>query len=143
MRDEPAPSDETKENSLILSNSSRRSFLKCSAWAGTGVLWALVGGIPRTFALDDAGKLAAPGALEATFHFVQISDSHIGFNKEANPEPGKTLQLAIDRIKVFPRQPSLILSAYRRYHPSLQAGGIRHGRPTPQRSAGAGAVCAG
>jgi 3',5'-cyclic AMP phosphodiesterase CpdA len=73
------------------------------------VLWALVGGIPRTFVLDDTGKLAASSALDATFHFVQISDSHIGFNKEPNPEPVKTLQLAIDRINAFPRKPSLIL----------------------------------
>ena len=109
MTDEPARPDETQDQSLLLPNSSRRSFLKCSAWAGTGVLWALVGGIPRTFALDDPVQLAAPGALDATFHFVQISDSHIGFNKEANPEPVKTLQLAIDRIKAFPRQPALIL----------------------------------
>ena len=109
MTFEPAPPDETKENSLLLSDSSRRSFLKCSAWAGTGMLWALVGGIPRTFALDDTGTLTASGALDATFHFVQISDSHIGFNKEANPEPVKTLQIAIDRINAFPRKPSLIL----------------------------------
>jgi 3',5'-cyclic AMP phosphodiesterase CpdA len=109
MAFKPAPPDKTKENSSLLSDPSRRAFLKCSAWAGTGVLWALVGGIPRTFALDDTGKLAASGTLDATFHFVQISDSHIGFNKEANPEPVKTLQLAIDRIKAFPLKPSLIL----------------------------------
>lgn len=109
MTDEPVRPNETQDPSLLLSNSSRRAFLKCSAWAGTGVLWALVGGIPRAFALDDTNKLAAPGVLEATFHFVQLSDSHIGFNKAANPEPVKTLQLAIDQINAFPRRPSLIL----------------------------------
>ncbi|HEU5048228.1 MAG TPA: metallophosphoesterase [Rickettsiales bacterium] len=88
---------------------SRRSFLKCSAWAGTGVIWGLVGGIPRAFALDDATNLSASGKLDRNFHFIQISDSHIGFNKAANPAPVKTLQEAIGKINAFPIKPSLIL----------------------------------
>jgi hypothetical protein len=40
---------------------------------------------------------------------VQISDSHIGFNKEANPDPVKTLQVAIDKVIALPKRPSLIL----------------------------------
>jgi 3',5'-cyclic AMP phosphodiesterase CpdA len=103
------PCDRDKENMPTNAGMDRRSFLKCSAWAGAGVLWALVGGIPRAFALDEAAKLTASGALDTGFHFIQISDSHIGFNKEANPEPIKTLQEAIGRINAMPRKPSLIL----------------------------------
>ncbi|WP_410210288.1 metallophosphoesterase family protein [Aquirhabdus sp.] len=88
---------------------SRRRFLECSAWAGTGVVWAMVSGVPQAFAMDDAAQVKAVGALNSPFHFVQISDSHIGFTKEANPEPIKTLQLAIDQINAFPLKPSLIL----------------------------------
>jgi len=84
---------------------SRRRFLECSAWAGTGIVWAMVGGVPKAFAMDEASKLQASG----TFHFVQISDTHIGFNKEANPEPIKTLQIAMDRINALPQAPGLIL----------------------------------
>jgi len=85
MKDEP-------DHKLIhLENQSRRDFLKCSAWAGAGVVWMLSGGIPKAFALDVAGNLPAGVALASDFSFVQISDSHIGFNKEANPEPIKTL----------------------------------------------------
>jgi len=87
----------------------RRTLLKCSAWAGAGVVWALCGGIPRAFALSDSGTLSDPTALASNFHFVQISDSHIGFNKEANPEPLKTLQVAIDKVIALPQRPSLIL----------------------------------
>lgn len=87
---------------------SRRKFLKCSAWAGAGVVWMLAGGIPKAFALDAAGNLPEGVALTESFHFVQLSDSHIGFNKEANPEPIKTLQLAIDRVNALTK-PSLIL----------------------------------
>jgi 3',5'-cyclic AMP phosphodiesterase CpdA len=69
----------------------------------------LSGGIPRAFALDDTGNVSDPKALVSTFHFVQISDSHIGFNKEANPDPVKTLQVAIDKVVALPKRPSLIL----------------------------------
>src|SRR5258706_9025869 len=100
--------DESERKLINLENQSRRDFLKCSAWAGAGVVWMLSGGIPKAFALDAAGKLPEGVAL-AGFHFVQISDSHIGFNKEANPEPIKTLQIAIDRVNALPSKPSLIL----------------------------------
>ena len=57
----------------------RRGFLKCMAWAGTGLVWTMSGGIPvsRAFAKSN-GKDADKGA---DFSFVQISDSHIGFNE--------------------------------------------------------------
>jgi len=100
--------DKTTENPRNSADLSRRNFLKCSAWAGTGVLWAMSGGIPRAFALDDSTKV--PDALlTGNFHFVQLSDSHIGFNKEANPDPIKTLQLAIGKVNALPKAPSLIL----------------------------------
>jgi len=89
---------------------TRRSALKCVAsWAGTGVVWALVGGVPRAFAASEAGTLAAQKEGASNFSFVQISDSHVGFTKAANPEPLKTLQLAIDRINLLPEKPSFIL----------------------------------
>ena len=88
---------------------SRRDALKCSIWAGSGVMWALVGGIPRAFAATADGTLQAIKAGASAFSFVQISDSHIGFNKSANPEPEKYLQLAIDRIHAMPEHPSLVL----------------------------------
>jgi len=101
--------NESDQKLINLGNQNRRDFLKCSAWAGAGVLWMLSGGIPKAFALDAAGKLPEGVSLAGNFHFVQISDSHIGFNKEANPEPIKTLQEAIGRINALPSKPSLIL----------------------------------
>jgi 3',5'-cyclic-AMP phosphodiesterase len=76
----------------------RRNFLSCMAWAGTGLLWSMVGGVPTArliaeTAINTSGK---PGKLEE-FSFVQISDSHIGFNKGANPDVTGTLAKAIDR----------------------------------------------
>ena len=76
----------------------RRNFLSCMAWAGTGLLWSMVGGVPtaRLLAQTPINSAAKPGKLEE-FSFVQISDSHIGFNKGANPDVAGTLTKAIDR----------------------------------------------
>jgi 3',5'-cyclic AMP phosphodiesterase CpdA len=76
---------------------SRRHLLKCSAWAGTGVVWAMAGGVPRAFAMDSYGQSKATGPLL----FAQLSDSHIGFSKEANPEPVKTLLEAKTKVQAL------------------------------------------
>jgi len=106
MTNDSQASDKTVKD---IQNPSRRELLKCSAWAGAGVIWALSGGIPRAFALDAMGKSSDSTLLTSNFHFVQISDTHIGFNKQANPEPLKTLQLAINKINALSTPPSLIL----------------------------------
>src|SRR5271156_3774726 len=68
----------------------RRGFLKCMAWAGTGLVWTMSGGIPvsRAFAKGSGHD----GGKAGDFSFVQISDSHIGFNKPANPDVVSTLK---------------------------------------------------
>ncbi len=85
----------------------RRGFLKCMAWAGTGLVWTIAGGIPtaQAFAADTT-KLAKKSA---DFSFVQISDSHMGFNKPANPDVAATLQAAIDKINGLPTPPDFML----------------------------------
>ncbi len=85
----------------------RRTLLRCMTWAGTGVLWAISGGIPRSFALDDAHGLVA--AKDASLCFVQISDSHIGFNKEANHDVAGTLTQAISKINALDSPPAFVL----------------------------------
>jgi 3',5'-cyclic-AMP phosphodiesterase len=85
----------------------RRGFLKCMAWAGTGLVWTMSGGIPvsRAFA-QGAGHTAGKGA---DFTFVQISDSHIGFSKPANPDVTATLQTAINKINAMPHKPDFLI----------------------------------
>jgi 3',5'-cyclic-AMP phosphodiesterase len=93
----------------------RRGFLKCMAWVGTGVLWTVQGGILKSVGLSnilDKGTGQFQGehpTNKAELSFVQISDSHIGFNKEANPDVVGTLQIAIDRINALPVVPSFML----------------------------------
>src|SRR5579864_4124029 len=85
----------------------RRGFLKCMAWAGTGVVWSLSGGIPVSRAFAKATQKGHDKGSD--FSFVQISDSHIGFNKPANPDVTATLQTAIDRINALPHRPDFII----------------------------------
>lgn len=86
----------------------RRNFLSCMAWAGTGLLWSVVGGVP-TSKLFAATTGAGKAAQAASFSFVQISDSHIGFNKAANQDVTGTLKQAIDKINHLPTTPDLLL----------------------------------
>jgi 3',5'-cyclic-AMP phosphodiesterase len=86
----------------------RRGFLKCMAWAGTGALCVIKGGILRSYSLSDPTGLAA-GAREGELSFIQISDSHMGFNKPANPDVVATLRVAVDRINAAPTAPAFLL----------------------------------
>ncbi|HZU25313.1 MAG TPA: metallophosphoesterase [Bryobacteraceae bacterium] len=81
----------------------RRGFLKCMAWAGTGVVWTISGGIPSS------RVFGASESPEGELSFVQISDSHIGFNKPANPDVTATLQLTVDRINALQHPPEFII----------------------------------
>ena len=92
----------------------RRGFLKCMAWAGTGMLFTMNGGILSSFplrSLIEGGKdNAAKNAVKAaSFSFVQISDSHIGFSKDANKDVLGTLQAAVDQINATKSAPDLLI----------------------------------
>jgi 3',5'-cyclic AMP phosphodiesterase CpdA len=83
----------------------RRHALECMIWAGTGVLWTLSGGIPKS-----AGLVGEAAAAEATgFSFLQISDSHIGFSKPQNPNALGTLQEAIGKVKAIKQRPAFMI----------------------------------
>jgi 3',5'-cyclic-AMP phosphodiesterase len=75
----------------------RRNFLQCMAWAGTGLVWSMVAGVPTSKVLADTTYSGKKKMVE-DFSFVQISDSHIGFNKDANNNVIGTLQEAINRM---------------------------------------------
>src|SRR5690348_1028955 len=85
----------------------RRGFLKCMAWAGAGTLCVVEGGLLKSFALGSHGSKSSKTA--ASLSFVQISDSHMGFNKPANPDVIATLKAAVDKINALPTPPEFIL----------------------------------
>jgi Icc protein len=80
----------------------RRGFLRCMAWAGSGVVWTVAGGVPTS-------KLLGQTKGHEGFQFVQISDSHIGFNKPANADVNATLQVAIDKINGLAKAPDFMI----------------------------------
>jgi 3',5'-cyclic AMP phosphodiesterase CpdA len=84
---------------------SRRKVLECMTWVGTGVLWTISGGVPRSLGLVDAANAAESSGLT----FLQISDSHVGFDKPANPNALGTLQEAINKVKALQTKPSFMI----------------------------------
>ena len=89
---------------------SRRKVLECMTWAGTGVLWTISGGVPHSLGLVDEAVAADAKSTEALgLTFLQISDSHIGFDKPANPNVKGTLEEAIARIKAIPQKTAFMI----------------------------------
>ena len=86
---------------------SRRHALECMVWAGTGVVWTLSGGVPKALNLLDEAQAAE--AATSNFTFLQISDSHVGFDKEAEVTAIDTLNEAIGRINALSVKPSFMI----------------------------------
>ena len=73
--------------------------------AGTGVLWTISGGVPHSLGLVDQALAAEAKSLS----FLQISDSHMGFDKPANPNAKGTLEEAVGHIKALPVKPAFMI----------------------------------
>src|SRR5215467_732503 len=103
---------EKKKDELLIDHNhdgvDRRGFLKCMAWAGTGALCVIQGGVLKSYSLSRLAEIddkAAKGELS----FVQISDSHMGFNKPANTDVVGTLKSAVDKINALASPPEFML----------------------------------
>ena len=87
---------------------NRRGFLKCMAWAGTGAFCVIRGGVLKSYSLSRISEVAAD-EMKGELSFVQISDSHMGFNKPANPDVAGTLRAAVDKINALATPPEFLL----------------------------------
>jgi plastocyanin len=89
----------------------RRGFLHCMAWVGTGAMWTLASGVLRGTPIEQAarGDMSHGSSMGGGIRFVQISDSHIGFDKPANTDVTATLRAAVAKIKAAPEAPSFVL----------------------------------
>jgi len=85
----------------------RRGFLQCAAWTGAAVVWTASGGVLTSRLAPSAADAA--DAPAGAFSFVQISDTHVGFKGQANPDAAATLQQVVDRINAFPTRPAFVL----------------------------------
>ena len=87
---------------------SRREALQClSAWGATAVVWTVSGGVPNALGATGAGPTAPADANALTF--VQISDTHIGFRRDANPDVVGSLRRAIGDINALPQSPAFVV----------------------------------
>src|SRR6202790_2377932 len=86
----------------------RRGFLKCMAWAGTGAFCVMQGGVLKSYSMSQMSQLGGKAAA-GELSFVQISDSHMGFNKAANPDVVGTLKAAVDKINGLATPPEFML----------------------------------
>ncbi len=84
---------------------SRRKVLECMTWVGTGVLWTISGGVPHSLGLMGEAQAQTTKGLS----FLQISDSHVGFDKPANPNALGTLEEAIAKVNALPQKPSFMI----------------------------------
>jgi len=87
----------------------RRNFLKCMAWVGTGAAWTLSSGVLKGSPLGRPSQKPMAAHREPALRFVQISDSHIGFDKPANTDVIATLRLAVEKINTDPDPPAFVL----------------------------------
>ena len=87
----------------------RRNALKCMAYGGAGTLFVLAGGVFTPIDLAVAADSKSPAAALGKPLFVQISDTHIGFAKDANPDVTGTLNRAVDLVNGMADQPALII----------------------------------
>jgi 3',5'-cyclic AMP phosphodiesterase CpdA len=95
----------TQPDTVAADGIDRRGFLKCMAWAGSGLVWTFAGGVPTSRVFGEPLKPSA----QSDFTFVQISDSHIGFNKPANTDVTATLQAALAKIDAAPGSPDFLI----------------------------------
>src|SRR6476469_10863749 len=93
----------------MFEDESRRDFLKCMAWAGTGALFAFEGGVGSSIGLDAAIAAPMKRAAAKPVTCVQLSDSHIGFNKPPNADARATFREAIAKVKALPVQPDFVI----------------------------------
>src|ERR1700751_1759933 len=84
-------------------NLQRRGFLKCMTWAVPAMVGTVAGGVPRSRLIGSAE------AATTDFTFVQISDSHLGFDKPANTDVTSTLKLALDDVGALKKKPAFML----------------------------------
>src|SRR4030088_1600756 len=87
----------------------RRGFLRCMAWAGTGAVWTVSGGLLSGCSLGAPASTAPAGPRTRDLFFVQISDSHIGFRGPANQDVTGTFGLAIDQVNALATRPAFVM----------------------------------
>jgi 3',5'-cyclic AMP phosphodiesterase CpdA len=91
------------------------------AFGGAGTLFALSGGILTPVNLAPARKYKKGAGAAGKPLLVQISDTHIGFNREANPDVNGAFTQSIDLVNGMSEQPALMIHTVEITHLSKPA----------------------
>lgn len=95
----------------------RRAFLKITgATLGAGALYQ----VGTAFGADLLAKKT--GERVTPFSFVQLSDTHVGFEGPPNPLGTKAFEQAVEEVNALPKQPDLILFTGDLSHDSEKEG---------------------
>ena len=87
----------------------RRDFINHIGWTGLGFLW-VVGENGLLTSCNIGDSASAQNLLNSSMlSFVQISDSHIGFDKPANKDAIGTFKKAINAINSLPTPPAFVI----------------------------------
>ena len=88
----------------------RRGFLKCASWVGAGTIWTVSGGLVAACGTALSGQGAGSAtSTPSGLYFVQISDSHIGFQGTANPDVLGSFSKAIADVNALPQRPAFVI----------------------------------
>ena len=87
----------------------RRGFLKCASWVGAGTIWTVSGGLVAACGTALTGQSGSPTDNPTGLYFVQISDSHIGFQGTANPDVLGSFTKAVAQVNALPNRPAFVI----------------------------------
>jgi 3',5'-cyclic AMP phosphodiesterase CpdA len=86
---------------------TRRQLIRHSAWFGSAVVLTVVGGEVISHIAGSTGTTKQQAG--PTLRFVQLSDSHIGFNGPANPHVVDTFTHAINQVNSLDYTPDFVI----------------------------------
>ncbi len=87
---------------------TRRQLLRHTAWFGAAVALTVTGGEVISHVTDDPAR-AVPSAGPSTLRFVQVSDSHLGFQGTANTDVVGSFSRAIEQVNALPDRPDFVM----------------------------------
>lgn len=100
------------------SGMTRRQLIRHGAWFGAAVVLTVTGGEVIS---DVAGGTRAAAADTSALRFVQVSDSHLGFQGSANPDVAASFGAAIDQVNALGFEPDFVMHSGDITHLSLAA----------------------
>jgi 3',5'-cyclic AMP phosphodiesterase CpdA len=104
-------SEQSQEQGVGGQGMSRRQLMRHAGWFGGAVVLAVVGGEVISHVAHDHDSPAAAATADDphTLRFVQVSDSHIGFDGPANTDVVGSFEHALTRVNSLGFRPDFVM----------------------------------